>query len=124
MKSPAADAFRQLYTELQMERDGLFAAVARAHPCQVVLYPGGSIHVNPSFHFPHVVYVDSSDTARRFFAAAGDVLRIIDGRKRYAQAPHVRFLPLDFTQPLPLRDASFDLVLVLHAGGIAAACKR
>jgi hypothetical protein len=29
MKSPAADAFRQRYTELQMERDGLFAAVAR-----------------------------------------------------------------------------------------------
>ena len=75
MKSPSADAFRQLYTELQMERDGLFTAVARAYRCQTVLYPGCSIHVNPSFHFPHVVYVDTSDTARRCFAAAADVLR-------------------------------------------------
>ena len=124
MKSPSADAFRQLYTELQMERDGLFAAVARAYRCQTVLYPGCSIHVNPSFHFPHVVYVDTSDTARRFFAAAADVLRLIEDRKRYARPPHVRFLPLDFTRSLPLRDASFDLVLALHAGGIARACGR
>jgi hypothetical protein len=77
---------------------------------------------NPSFHFPHVVYVDTSDTARRFFSAAADVLRLVDERERYARPPHVRFLPLDFTQPQPLRDASFDLVLALHAGGMARAC--
>ena len=124
MKSPAADAFRQLYTEMQMERDGLFAAIARAYRCETVLYPGCSIHVNPSFHFPHVVYVDTSAAAQRFFAAGTDVRRVIDGCKRHAQPPHVQFLPLDFTQPLPLRDASFDLVLSLHVGGIARSCKR
>lgn len=124
MKSPVADEFGRIYTDLQMERDGLFAGVARAYRCQTVLYPGCSIHVNPSFHFRHVVYVDRSEAAQRFFAAAADVLRLIDGRKRYAQPPHVRFLALDFTQPLPLRDASFDLVLALYAGGIARACKR
>ena len=90
MESPVADALRQLYTELQMERDGLFAAVARAYRCLTVL----------------------------------DVLRLIHERRRHARPPHVRFLPLDFTRPLPLRDASFDLVLALHAGGIACACGR
>lgn len=124
MNSPVSDAFRQLYTNTNMERDGLFAAMARAYRCETVLYPGCSIHINPSFHFRHVVYVDTSEAAQRFFAAAAEVQRVIDGRKRYAQGAHVEYLARDFTQALPLREASFDLLLALHAGGIARACLR
>lgn len=55
MESPVADEFRRFYTDMNMERDGLFAAVARACSCPTVLYPGCSIHLSPSFHFRHVV---------------------------------------------------------------------
>jgi hypothetical protein len=62
----------------------------------------------------------SADAFRQLYTA----LPMIDGRKRHAWPSHVRFLPLDFTRPLPLRDASFELQLALHAGGIARACGR
>ncbi len=122
--SPAAQAFRQYYTEMQMERGGLFATMAREYGGATVLYPGSSFHITPSFYFRHVVYVDRSADAQGFFAASAEVLRIINERRQHAQAPFVRFLARDFTGALPLQEGSFDLLLSLYAGGIARACQR
>lgn len=122
--SPAAQAFRQYYTEMQMERGGLFATMAREYGCSTLLYPGSSFHITPSFHFRHVVYVDRSAEAQAFFAASAEVLRIVNERKQYPQAPFVRFLARDFTEELPLQEGSYDLLLALYAGGIARACQR
>lgn len=122
--SPAAQAFRQFYTEMQMERGGLFATMAREFGGATVLYPGSSFHITPSFYFRHVVYVDRSAEAQAFFAASAEVLRLVKARKQYAQEPFVRFLARDFTDALPLEEESFDLVLSLYAGGIARACQR
>lgn len=109
-----------------LERLALFEALrarfAKATP--TVLYPGSSIHVTPSFCFEHVVYVDRSPLARDFFASKDGVMEVIGARKQFRGAPFVRFIDADFTAPLPVPEASFDLLLALYAGGIARACAR
>jgi hypothetical protein len=45
--SPAAQAFRRFYTEMQIERGGLFATMARALGGATVRYPGSSFHIAP-----------------------------------------------------------------------------
>ncbi|MBN1666832.1 MAG: hypothetical protein JW862_07075, partial [Anaerolineales bacterium] len=52
------------------------------------------------------------------------VLDHIQHRKIYRRRTFLRFLPLDYNQPLPLKTESFDLLLSIYAPGIARACKR
>lgn len=105
-----------------LERRSLFEALAAERPeIETVLYPGSSIHVTPSFYFRHVVYVDRSDRAARFFADAEMVQTLVADRGHHRKPPHVRFVHQDFTLPLPLRESSFDLALALYAPGACAA---
>jgi hypothetical protein len=108
-----------------LERVPLLKQVrARFTGSPTVLYPGCFGHVTPSFFFQHVVYVDRAEFAQEFFARTDEVLALIDRRRAYRQSPYFRFLAEDFTKTLPIRDASFDLLLALYAGGISRACSR
>ncbi len=108
-----------------LERHALLAGVrGRFQGSPTVLYPGCSVHVTPSCYFQHVVYVDRSDFARDFFSDPDAVLNHVGRCKRYRPRPFIRFLAADYTGPLPLPEASFDLLLSLYAVGVTRACAR
>lgn len=112
------------YIELDFERAGLFKAIRDQYPCKDVLYPGCSVHVTPSLYFPHVVYVDKSEAAAQFFADEKHLLDFVKRNKYYKQSAYIRFIHQDYSQPLPLRKGSFDLLLALFAEGIAKSCAQ
>lgn len=116
------DSYNTLYKAMGFERLGLFRLVAETYRCREVLYPGSSIHVTPSFVFPHVVYVDKSAQAKRFFAAHEEVLDFVTRNREYKRKPFIQFLHQDYSETLPLRAESFDLLLSLFAGNVARVC--
>jgi hypothetical protein len=109
---------------MQFERSDLFKAIKENFHCTTVLYPGSFIHITPSFFFPHVVYVDTNEVAQEFFAEKEDVLSFIKSNKKYKQSSFIRFINQDFTNSLPLKDNTFDLLISLYAGGIFHACQK
>jgi SAM-dependent methyltransferase len=112
------------YIELDFERAGLFKAIRDQHRCKDVLYPGCLVHITPSLYFPHVVYVDKSEAAAQFFADEKRILDFVKRNKHYKQSAYIRFIHQDYSQPLPLREGSFDLLLALFAEGIAKSCAQ
>ena len=116
------DSYNTLYKAMDFERLGLFRLVAETYRCREVLYPGCSVHVTPSFIFPHVVYVDKSAEAKRFFAAHEKVLDFVTRNREYKRKPFIQFLHRDYSESLPLRTDSFDLLLSLFAGNTAQLC--
>lgn len=116
------DSYNTLYKAMDFERLGLFRLVAETFRCREVLYPGCSVHVTPSFVFPHVVYVDKSAEAKRFFAAHEEVLDFVTRNREYKRKPFIQFLHRDYSESLPLRAESFDLLLSLFAGNTAHFC--
>ena len=121
--SPAIDLYRKMYVEPQFERTALFELLRQLYSCESVLYPGCSIHIAPSFVFPHVVYVDRSPETIQFFSDAAAIQAYIDSKKTYKRSAYFRFIAQDYTMPLPLKEQSFDLLLALFAGVISSACK-
>lgn len=108
-----------------LERIALLEALReRCARDATVLYPGSSVHVTPSFFFPHVVYVDRSELSRDFFARERAVLELVNARKTYRRLPFLRYVQRDFTTDLPLRVGSFDVLLALYCGGVSRACAR
>jgi hypothetical protein len=88
-----------------------------------VLYPGCFLHITPSFWVQHVVYVDRNPLAARFVADVEGVRRMVDGHKRYRQPAFVRFVEQDYALgPLPLGEATFDLLLTLYAPDVSRTC--
>ena len=116
--------YHRTYSEMNFERLAVFQAFQSQFPCQTVLYPGCFVHITASFVYPHVVYVDQNPNAVEFFANHHAVLQFINRRKIYRRRAYLRFISLDYTQPLPLKPGSFDLLLAIYAGGISLACKR
>lgn len=112
------------YVQLNFERAGLFKAIRDQYVCREVLYPGCSVHITPSLYFPHVIYVDQSETAAQFFTHEKEILEFVNRNRTYKQSAHVRFLQRDYTQPLPLQEGTFDLLVSIFAGGIARSCAR
>ena len=51
-----------------------------------VVYAGCSIPITPSLFFPHVVYIDKSEQAERFFADEQAILASINRRKHYKRS--------------------------------------
>lgn len=115
--------YQQHYRAMQFERAGLLRALQATFPVTTVLYPGCFIHITPSFYFPHVVYVDNDPAAETFFSGTGDLLEFINRNKTFKRSAYLAFLCLDYTEPLPLQEGSFDLLLSLYAPGVALACR-
>lgn len=124
MKNAFAEYYQKYVLDLKLERAGLFKAVENRYHSTTVLYPGSFIHITPSFYFPHVVYVDLNEVSLTCFANLNEVQAYVEHYKHYNRWSFIRFLPQDFTQPLPLHENSFDLLFALYAGGISQSCKK
>jgi len=117
-----SEVYRTYYVDVDLERAALFKLLSEKFNVRDVLYPGCLMHITPSFYFPHVVYVDRHEDARRFFSELDVVRSYIDRKKVYSRSNYIKFIAQDYKSPLALHHKSFDLLLSLYAGGIANAC--
>ena len=97
------------------DRQRLFTAVSGAIEAERVLYPGSFVDIAPSFVWPSVTYVDMDRRAARFFDDVDGVAELIADHGGPSD-PHVRFVAADYSEPLPLDDEGFDLVVSLYTG--------
>ena len=114
--------YHKIYVEPLFERSGLFAFLNQNCQIREVLYPGCGIHITPAFFFPHLVFVDQSEEAIKFFAKEGEIVQEIQRRKTYRRSPYIQFITQDYTKKLPMRENQFDLLLSLFAGKISENC--
>jgi len=117
------DKYQRLYVELRFERGALFELIREKYHPTEVLYPGCSIHITPAFFFPHVCFVDRNPDAVDFFSNHEIVVDFIKRHRKYRRTPYIQFISLDFTEPLPVPENQFDLLLALFTGGVSKACK-
>lgn len=118
------DSYKTIYRDMDFERLDLFRLIEATYHCREVLYPGCSIHVTPSFVFPHVVYVDKSAEAKTFFDGHAEVLDFVARNREYKRKPFIQFFHQDYSAHLPLQQESFDLLLSFFAGTVAPACEE
>ena len=116
--------YAQIYLQLGFERRELFALLANRYAPQQVLYPGSSIHITPSFAFRHVVYIDKSPLAARFFSYPEQVDALIEQQKSYRGKSYWQFLAADFQTSLPLPCQGYDLLISLFSGPQIRACEK
>lgn len=105
------------------ERRGLFQLMQQEFGCRSGIYPGCFVHITPSFYLPEMIYVDSDARAARFFRD-GAAQRLVIHERIYSEAAVIAFHQMDYRQPLPIPDASVDLLISQYAGFISAACAR
>ncbi|WP_062526401.1 hypothetical protein [Demequina rhizosphaerae] len=106
------------------DRSSLFGAVRDAwHPTSA-LYPGSYLDLSPSTAIPAVTYVDTDRRAARYFADTALVEAELRGRGDAGAAAEVVFLALDYTAPLPLAEAHFDMLVSLYAGPVWEHCRQ
>lgn len=117
-------SYDRFYTSFNFDRAGLFELIKNEYECVTVLYPGCSIHITPSFYFPHIVYVDISETAKEFFQNKQNVLSIVNSNKKYKKSAYYQFIHCDYTEKLPVRENNYDLLLSIYAGGVTKSCKK
>lgn len=118
------DSLYEKYYGGDKARHGVFSALASWCSPKRVLYPGSFIHVNASFLFPSVTYVDTDKNAKRFFKYPNEVLSLIEQNKVYAETPEFKFYGCSYNSPLDEEDGSFDMLISLYAGFISEPCKR
>ncbi len=123
------DAVRKATAALWVEQDRhpgdrhlLFRTVADAVDADTALYPGSWCDVAASFVWPSVTYVDADRRAARFFDDTDGVREIVAAQGVSAIDPRLRFLHADYTDPLPLKAESFDLLVSLSAGPVSRHC--
>ena len=106
------------------DRSGLFGALSTAwHPTKA-LYPGSYLDLAPSTAIPSVTYVDTDRRAARYFADEAHVATELQGRTLPGAGTDVAFLHMDYTKQLPIRPASFDLLISLYAGSVWEHCQQ
>ncbi len=120
----AIELYEKQYYDIGFERADLFKLIREKYSCTEVLYPGSSVHFTPSLYFPHVVYVDCSQTAIDFFADETAVRTYIHHKKTYKRSAYVRFIAQDYSEDLPLPEGSFDLLLALFAPNVVPTCQK
>lgn len=118
------ELYKKFYTNIHFDRSLLFRTISTTFPCRTILYPGSSIHVTPSFYFPHVVYIDKSPLARDFFSRDSEVKELINANKCYKRSSYFKFINADFTGRLDVEERSFDLLISLYSGKISSPCKQ
>lgn len=110
--------YAQTYKELNFERLGLFRLIRQEFGDLKILYPGSSIHITPSFYFSDVLYLDRSETSRKFFDDMESVSEIVQREKQYKKTARIRFMAQDFNEePFKIND-QFELLISLFAGDL------
>jgi hypothetical protein len=122
MSKSALDLYQKYFQERQFERFDLFEIIADKFEVQRVLYPGGFVHVTPSFVFPDVVYVDNDKQAKQFFGKP-EVFKFIAERKIYLQESKVTFHFADYRNGFDEPFETFDLLISQYAGFVGQHCK-
>lgn len=114
------------YRDTIGDRSGLFSALAAAWAPQRALYLGSYLDLSPSTAIPSVTYVDTDRRAARYFADRDLVEAELAATSSVhgADRVEVHFLPADFTTPLDLPDAGFDLLVSLYTGPAWENCRR
>jgi hypothetical protein len=124
MNNSTIDLYQKQFVEIKFERTGLFKALKEQYGCNEALYPGSSLHITPSLFFPHVVYVDQSSSAIKFFSDMEAIQAYVNRKKHYKRKAFIRFIAQDYTIPLALPQDEFDLLISLYAGGVSKACNK
>lgn len=122
-------AFHAEYDVHTDDRVRLFRAVADfVGPTGRVLYPGSYVDVAPSVWFDDVTYLDIDDRAPRFFDETDAVDDLVRTKRRALDLPDrsaaIAFHHLDYREPVPEPDESFDLLVSLYAGFISEHCTQ
>jgi hypothetical protein len=106
------------------DRSALFAAITRVWTPARALYPGCYLDISPSTVIPSVTYVDIDRRAARYFANHELVAVELEGRTLVGGEADVVFLHSDYTLPLQLPNAEFDLLISLYAGPVWDHCQQ
>lgn len=112
------------YRESIGDRSGLFGALQERWPSATALYPGSYLDLSPSTAIPSVTYVDTDRRAARYFVDEARVAAELQGRTSPGAGTSVAFLHADYTTPLPLPPATFDLLISLFAGPVWEHCRQ
>lgn len=123
MTEDAPAVYKDYFEDTSHERLGLFILIAERFGCRSALYPGSFAHVTPAFVFPLTCFVDRDRDAARFFALPG-LRELVERRKVYSEEPRIRFHECDYEEGLAEAEASYDLLISLHAGFVSQHCKR
>ena len=118
---------RRIWAEQDRHRGDrlrLFTAIGDAFQPRSALYPGSFADVAPSFVVDDVTYVDNDRRAAQFFSDDEGVDELIAAHRRSGERARWRFVAADYRDPLPLADATVDLLISLYAGFVADACAR
>ncbi|MGB3828567.1 MAG: hypothetical protein WA962_07280 [Ornithinimicrobium sp.] len=122
--------FHAAYDHHTDDRVRLFRALREvvSSPSRV-LYAGSYVDVAPSIWFDDVSYVDVDRRAARWFSHTAEVDQLIADKRQRADGaaatkPAWAFYHADYQQPLPIQDASLDLLVSLYAGFISEHCTR
>lgn len=116
MTETVKQLYHKYYSSIGFERRGLFELIRKEFNPELVLYPGSSVHITPSFYFCHVVYIDRSPLAIGFFSDKKQVSETINSHKISNKSHYWRFLAKDFHGDLELEQNSFDLLVSLFSG--------
>jgi hypothetical protein len=114
--------YKQHYVDKDFERLELFILLKERYGIGSALYPGSFVHITPSFVFPLTVYVEMDKRAKRFFADPW-TQDFVEQNRRYKEKPVVRFHPQDYSEDLPEKPGSFDLLISQWAGFASRSCK-
>lgn len=123
MNDFVVEQYDKLYRSISFERREILKYICCRYDCSTVLYPGCAIHITPSFYFPHVVYVDKSESSKKFFSHGREVEDLVLSQKKYKRRPFIHYLHADFSKALPLRDKSFDLLISIFSGKQVEYCE-
>lgn len=106
------------------DRSGLFGALSTGWSPTKALYPGSYLDLSPSTAIPSVTYVDTDRRAARYFADEVHVTAELQGRTQPGAGTDIAFLHADYTKPLPIPPAGFDLLISLYAGPVWEHCRQ
>lgn len=112
------------YRDTIGDRSPLFAAVRERWNPSKALYPGSYLDLSPSTAIRSVTYVDTDSRAARFFADAGLLDSELAGRTIEGAGSDIVFIQQDYTKPLPVPLAGFDLLISLFAGPVWETCRQ
>lgn len=119
------DLYKKWYIDRDCEQLDLFEIIAKQYKIKSVLYPGSFVHITPSFFIPYACYVDLDNKACSFFKDISSVENIVQKRAINKNLkPIIKFYSQDYTEPIPEREKSFDLLISQYAGFICEPCKK
>ena len=86
--------YNKYYATRDFERLELLQKIAEKYHVEDVLYPGGFVHITPSFVFPHVVYVDSDKQTAKFFKNPA-IYEFVAKKKQYSKPTSIEYHQVD-----------------------------